>query len=196
MSRTVLVACLLPLTSLAACGDDASTAADTSAAEARPSADVPAGVAEQYAVLAEEVAERGGTVESGDWTVSYIVEAAEPWHELHGGEDHFREPTRGETHHIEIIPTETATGRIVPDVPITLQVVDGDGAVVDEERLNFLYSTFFHYANNFEVPEEGTYTLRASLGSPSFRRHGEEGERPALAEGAEVEFEDVELTVE
>ena len=190
MPRTLLVAGLLPLTALAACGEDTSTA------EASSPPEVPAGVEEQYAVLADEVAERGGAVESGDWTVSYIVEAAEPWHELHGGEDHFREPARGETHHIEIIPTETATGRIVPDVPITLQVVDAGGSVVDEERLNFLYSTFFHYANNFEVPEEGTYTLRASLGSPGFYRHGDEGERPALAEGTEVEFEDVELTVE
>jgi hypothetical protein len=32
--------------------------------------------------------------------------------------------------------------------------------------------------------------------APGFARHGEEGEQPALAEGAEVEFEDVELARE
>jgi hypothetical protein len=173
---------LLPLTALAACSDDASSAES-----------VPQGVAEQHSVLAAEVAERGGETRSGDWTVSYIVEEAEPWYEAHDGREHFREPSAAETHHIEIIPTETETGRIVPDVPITLQVVDAEGKVVDEKQLHFLYSTFFHYANNFEVPEAGKYTLRATLGAPSFFRHGEEGEKPALDEGAEVEFEDVEL---
>ena len=186
MPRTLLTAAaLLPLTVLAACGEEASSTES-----------VPAGVAEQYSVLAEEVAERGGSTESGDWTVSYIVEAAEPWHATHSGESHFREPAAGETHHIEIIPTESETGRIIPDVPVTLQVVDADGAVVDEKPLHFLHSTFFHYANNFEVPEEGAYTLRATLGAPTFYRHGEAGEEPALARGTEVEFEDVELTLE
>lgn len=178
---------LAPLTFLTACGGDAPA-----------SESVPAGVTEQYSTLDAEVSERGGRTESGDWTVSYIVEAAEPWFEPDGGDGHqeFREPTGGETHHIEIIPTETETGRIVPDVPITLQVVDSDGSVVDEKELHFLYSTFFHYANNFEVPQDGVYTLRATLGSPTFLRHGEEGERPALDGGTTVDFDDVELTQE
>ena len=187
MSRILLAAGLLPLTALVACSVEASSASSASD-------DVPTGVAEQYTVLAEEVEENGGQAESGEWTVSYIVEAAEPWFESHEGDQHFREPAEGETHHIEIIPQETGTGRIVPDVPITLQVVDADGQVVDEKELNFLHSTFFHYANNFEVPEDGTYTLRATLGAPSFARHGEQGDEPALSEGTEVEFEDVELT--
>jgi hypothetical protein len=185
MARVLPVVALLPITALAlaGCGSDATS-----------SESLPAGVTEQYSVLDAEVAERGGSVESGEWTVSYIVEQAEPWYAAHDGEQHFREPAPGETHHIEIIPTETATGRIVPDVPVTLQVVDADGKVVDEKPLHFLHSTFFHYANNFEVPEEGSYTLRATLGAPTFARHGEEGEQPPLAEGAEVEFADVELT--
>jgi hypothetical protein len=188
MSRTALAAGLLPLTALVACSAEATPSEEPEASA------VPAGVAEQYTTLAEEVEERGGQVESGDWTISYIVEAAEPWHEGHGDDAHFREPAPGETHQLEIIPTETSTGRIVPDVPITLEVVDADGKVVDEKELTFLHSTFFHYADNFEVPEGGTYTLRATLGAPDFAHHGEEGERPSLSEGTVVEFEDVELT--
>lgn len=151
----------------------------------------------QYEVLAAEVAERGGKTTSGPWTVSYIVEAAEPWFERRGDQnDAFRKPSSDETHHIEIIPTESATGRIVPDVPITLEVVAADGEVVQKQTLNFYYSTFFHYANNFSIPEAGTYTLRATLGAPEFRRHGEEADGPALADGAVVEFDDVELSQE
>ena len=192
MRRIALAALTLPLAlaGLAGCG----AAADTGDNAEEPT--VPAGVQEQYEVLAEELAEKGKTVESGEWTVNLITEAAEPWFEVHGDEAHFRAPKAGETHHIEIIPTETATGRIIPDVPITLEVVDADGKVVQRMKLNFYYSTFFHYANNFTVPEAGTYTLRANLGVPAFNRHGEEAETPALTEGATVEFTGVELTTE
>ncbi|HEX5770034.1 MAG TPA: iron transporter [Nocardioidaceae bacterium] len=186
MRLPVTLLAAVPLVALSACA-----ATDGSAAPA----DVPDGVAEQYATLAAEIEERGGEVESGPWTIGYIVERAEPWFE--GPEKtSFREPDAEATHHIEVIPTETATGRIVPDVPITVEIVDADGNVVDSARLNFLHSTFFHYANNFRVPEEGRYSLRVTLEPPTFFRHGEAGEEPPLAEPATVTFEDVELGTE
>ena len=136
MRRPALALAATPLLALAACGG-----AEAGAEEhASP---VPDGVVEQYGTLDDEVTERGGRTTAGDWTVSYIVEAAEPWFEGHGQHERFREPASGETHHIEIIPTETSTGRIVPDVPVNVQVVDEKGAVVDEQRLNFYYSAFF-----------------------------------------------------
>lgn len=174
----------LALAALTGCGAQAAAKDDGFA--------VPAGVQKQYEVLANELAEKGKTVESGEWTVNLITEAAEPWFDSRGA--HFRAPKAGETHHIEIIPTETSTGRIVPNVPITLEVVDAHDKVVQGQKLNFYYSTFYHYANNFSVPEAGTYTLRATLGVPAFNRHGEESETPALAKGTTVEFTDVELT--
>jgi hypothetical protein len=191
MRRAALAAASLPfaLAALTACGE--------SQASDQESFEVPDGVVKQYETLAEEVGERGGSTTSGEWTVSYIVEAAEPWFEEHAGHHQtFREPKTGETHHIEIIPTQTSTGRIVPDVPITLAIVDADGTVVEKQKLNFYYSTFFHYANNFDVPEAGNYTLRVTLGVPTFKRHGEMADGPALAEGASVEFTDVALSKE
>lgn len=192
MYRVTRTALLAPLTlaALAGCGAEASTGHPEEST-------VPAGVRDQYAVLADELAEKGLTVESGEWTVNLITEAAEPWFETHG--EHgatFRAPRAGETHHLEIIPVETATGRIVPDVPIVVEIVDSEGDVVERTRLSFYYSTFFHYADNVSVPEPGTYTVRATLGAPSFRRHGEESQTPPLAEGATVEFADVSLTGE
>lgn len=175
----------LALLALAACSGAEGTDADV----------VSAGVVEQYEVLADEVAEKGTTVESGAWTVNLITETAEPWHEVHGGgHTEFRDVRAGETNHIEIIPVDTASGRIVPDVPIVLEVIDADGQVVAKDRLNFYGSTFFHYANNFSIPESGTYTLRATLGAPTFLRHGEENQMPALSTGATATFDDVELT--
>lgn len=158
--------------------------------------EVPKGVASQYSVLEEEIGEAGGETTSGPWRIAYIVEKAEPWFEGYNGEQKFHQPAEGETHHIEIIPIEAETGRIVPNVPITLEVVDAKGKVVDKQELNFLYSEFFHYANNFSVENAGKYTLRATLEAPTFLRHGEEGEEPPLAEDAKVEFDGVELTPE
>lgn len=159
-------------------------------------AEVPEGVAAQYAQLAEEIAAEGGETTSGPWRIGYIVEPAEPWYVPTGGTYEFREPATGETHHIEIIPFEAATGRVVPEVPIRLEVVAGDGQVVDAKDLSFYYAEFFHYANNFSVPEAGSYALRVSLQAPPFLRHGEAGEDPALAEGAQVEFAGVQLEPE
>jgi len=154
---------------------------------------VPAGVARQYATLEEEIRTEGGETRSGSWRVAYVVEPAEPWFERRGSDYAFRRPARGETHHIEIIPFEAATGRVVPDVPIRLEVLGAGGKVVDAKRLNFYYAEFFHYANNFAVPEAGSYTLRATLSPPTFPRHGEEDEKAALTDGATVTFQNVRL---
>ena len=181
----------LAATSLTACtasqGDDRAS-------------EVPAGVASMYATVEDEIDEAGGETESGDWRIGYVVEAAEPWFEHPGGHpgghQEYREPAAGETHHIENIPIEKSPGRIMPTVPIHVEVLDGEGDVVDEKDLNFYYAEFFHYANNFSVPEPGTYSIRATLGAPEFFRHGDEAEGPALPEGAKVTFEGVELEAE
>lgn len=182
--NTALALAALPLAAaLTACG----------AQEEKDAFEVPAGVVEQYEVLAGEIAEKGKTVESGAWTVNLITEAAEPWHEVHGmGHTAFRDVKAGETNHIEIIPVDTASGRIVPNVPITLEVIDEAGKVIAKEQLTFYGSTFFHYANNFSIKEHGTYTIKA----PTFPWHGAEDEAPALADGAVVEFDGVELGAE
>ena len=161
------------------------------AAAAAPA--LPQGVVSQYTLLEQEIKDAGGQTTVGPWRIAYIVEAAEPWYHAEGGQQHFREAAAGETHHIEIIPIEAATGRIVADVPIHLEVVDAAGTVVEGKALNFYYGKFFHYANNFSIPKAGTYTLRAKLGPPTFLRHGEANEEPALAHGAEATFTGVEL---
>jgi hypothetical protein len=161
---------------------------------AAPAGAVPAGVAAQYATVAEEIESEGGRTTAGDWDVAFIVEPAEPWFEMTGeGAPRRREPAPGETHHIEIVPFEAATGRIAPNVPIRLEVVDGAGEVVDADDLAFFSAEFFHYANNFSVPDEGDYTLRASLQPPPYARHGDTVEDLTLLEPLAVEFEGVHL---
>jgi len=192
----VLAVLFLALT--AGCGADGSEAEGATTASATQSAAaasgvVPEGVAAQYATVNEEIEAEGGRMRSGDWEIAYIVEPAEPWFETTTGEPVKREPAAGETHHIEIVPFEAATGRIVPEVPIRLEVLDSSGAEVDAKDLKFFSAEFFHYANNFSVPEAGEYTLRASLQPPQYNRHGETVDELTLLEPVTATFEGVRL---
>jgi hypothetical protein len=171
---------------LAACGEEEQGGQARTSTQAAP-ARVPAGVAAQYRTIEEEVGAEGGESTRGPWRIAYIVEPAEPWF----AGRRFREAAADETHHIEILPIESKTGRVVPNVPVSLEVLDPSGEVVDRKKLDFFYAEFFHYAQNFSIPRNGRYTLRATLEPPTFLRHGEENETPALSEGATVEFDDV-----
>lgn len=204
MPRPALSSLLLaaPLAlALTACGT--TDAGKTGQPRAKETA--PAGVAHQHTVLEAEIAANGGETKVGEYRVGYIVEAAEPWFQAeqggqgsqggHSGHGKLvnREPAKDETHHIEIIPMEAATGRIVPNVPIRLEVVDARGQVVQAQDLNFYHAEFFHYANNFSIPTAGKHTLRATLQPPTFLRHGASDETPALNEPVTATFANVEL---
>ncbi|WP_435228583.1 iron transporter [Streptomyces sp. Tue6028] len=184
---------------LTACGGTDVDKTDKEPAKSQVKETAPAGVAHQHTVLEAEIAARGGETKAGEYRIGYIVEAAEPWFQSeHGAHGKLvnREPAKNETHHIEIIPMEAETGRIVPNVPIKLEVVDAKGKVVQAQELNFYHAEFFHYANNFSIPTAGKYTLRATLQPPTFLRHGASGEKPALSETVTATFAGVELKPE
>jgi hypothetical protein len=124
-------AAIAALGTVTACG----TGADPEPAAAADSAGAhdgtPEGVAKEYATMAEEIEAEGGETTQGQWRIGYIVEPAEPWFETSGGQQVKRDPAPGETHHIEILPFEASTGRLVPNTPVRLEVLDAAGAVVD-----------------------------------------------------------------
>ncbi|GGJ85257.1 hypothetical protein GCM10010123_13690 [Pilimelia anulata] len=183
---TALTAALLTLGAAGCCTRNR-------AAAAAPGPGVPAGVAAEHAALAGEVAAAGGETTVGDWRVAYVVEKPRGWFTVAGGTHTLRKPAAGETHHLTVVPIEAATGRIVPDVPVTLQVLDAAGRPVDQRRLWFLRDSYYHYAHNFAVPRAGVYTLRATLGTPAFARYGADGDTPALSRGTVALFPGVRL---
>jgi hypothetical protein len=153
-------------------------------------------VVASYSVAQEEV-EAGGEKVVGDYRVGYIVEDAEGWWEGEAQDLEWREPAASETNHIEILPYDKESGLLIPYMDIDLTVLDNSGNEVARQNLNFYWSEFLHYANNFSVPEGGTYTLRAELGPPYFPRHGsEDGEGKVFDEPVTVEFENVEINTE
>jgi hypothetical protein len=155
------------------------------------------GVVDSYAVAHEEIEEEGGEKEAGPYRVGYIVEPAEGWWEGDPESPEWRDPSPDETHHLEILPFDPESGLLIPEMEGRLTVVDESGEEVDSQPLRFYHAEFYHYANNFSVPEDGTYTLRAELTPPDFNRHGSEsGEGKVFTEAVTVEFENVEITSE
>lgn len=155
------------------------------------------GVVDSYSVAHEEIEEEGGEKEAGPYKVGYIVEPAEGWWEGNPENLQWREPQGGETNHIEILPYDRESGLLVPEANITLTVVDESGQEVQSKELQFYRAEFYHYANNFSLPESGEYTLRARIEPPTFLRHGsEDGEGKVYTEPVTVEFEGVEIDTE
>ena len=155
------------------------------------------GVTASYGTAQEEIDAEGGEQEIGDYRVGYIVEPAEPWWEGDPGNLTFREPAPGETNHIEILPFEAETGLLIPYMEGTLTVLNEVGEEVDSQPLQFYRGEFYHYANNFSLPESDTYKLRAEMQPPTFLRHEtEDREGRVLSEPLVVEFENVEISTE
>lgn len=152
------------------------------------------GVMDSYLLAQEEISTEGGEMEAGEYRVGYIVEPAEGWWEGDPQDPEWREPAAGETNHIEILPFDRETGLLVPYMDIELTVTDGSGTEVESKPLSFYYADFYHYANNFNIPEKGSYTLMAELSPPEFRRHGDaDGEGKVFTEPVQVEFDGVEI---
>jgi Fe2+ transport protein len=155
------------------------------------------GVLDSYGTAQAEIDGEGGEQEVGDYRVGYIVEPAEPWWEGDPGNLTLRKPAAGETNHIEILPFEARTGLLIPYMEGTLTVLDESGEEVDRKPLQFYRGEFYHYANNFSLPQSGPYTLRAEMQPPTFLRHETEvREGRVLTQPISVEFENVEIDTE
>jgi hypothetical protein len=155
------------------------------------------GIVDSYAVAHEEIEAEGGEKEVGEYRIGYIVEPAEGWWEGDPEDPEWRDPSPDETHHLEILPFDPETGLFIPEMEGRLTVIDESGEEVDGQPLRLYYAEFYHYANNFSIPESGEYTLRAELEPPDFNRHGsEDGEGRVFTEPVTVEFENVEISNE
>ncbi len=178
-------------------GGSASVGSGSGSGSAKASSEEFQGVIDSYGTAQAEIDGEGGEQEVGDYRVGYIVEPAEPWWEGDPGNLTLREPASGETNHIEILPFEARTGLLIPYMEGTLTVLDEAGEEVESKPLVFYRGEFYHYANNFSLPQSGTYTLRAEMEPPTFLRHETEvREGRVLTEPFVVEFENVDISTE
>jgi len=142
--------------------------------------------------MTTDVAHDGAEATSGHYRIGYAVEEAEGMYEWSDGELVWREPGE-ENMHLEIAVRDAADGRFVPGVRVTATLVDPDGNEVGTHEHPLLWHPMiYHYGRNWQVPADGSYTLRVHVDPPQFMRHDEvNGCRFDAA--ADVEFAGVQV---
>lgn len=138
------------------------------------------------------VATSGAKKRAGDYTIGVAVEEAEPlWHLL-GGKLELKEPFKDANAHLEVVVTDGADGRFIPELHIMVTLLK-DGSEIGTYHLPFLWHpTMYHYGRSVHVPNEGDYTMRVCFEPPTFGRHDKtNGQR--YGQPISVEFDGIRI---
>ena len=142
--------------------------------------------------MANEVAHDGGMQTVDQYLVAYAIEEAEGMFMWEDGELHWHDP-EDENLHVEIAVCDASDGRFIPGLKVTATLVDPDGNEVGTHVHELLWHPMlYHYGRNWQVPADGTYTLKVRVEPPTFMRHDEiNGCR--FTEAAETVFKGVQV---
>jgi hypothetical protein len=142
--------------------------------------------------MAGDVAKGGGERPAGEYLVGYAVEDAEGMYHWTGDGLEWRNP-EGENVHLEIAVRDAADGRFVPGVAVQATFVTPGGEELGPYAQELVWHPMlYHYARNWQLPEDGLYGLRVHVDPPTFMRHDEVNGR-RFTEPVDVEFSDVRI---
>jgi hypothetical protein len=150
-----------------------------------------------YAQALEEMTKKkahaGGKTQQGPYIIGWATEKAEGTYRMKDGELEWTPPEEGRNAHIEITVQDAADERFLPYMQVQATLVDPDGNEVGSHQQEFFWHPWlWHYARNWELPGDGTYTLTVRIEAPDFPRHDKKnGKR--YAEPVEVTFNDVDI---
>ncbi|WP_036962292.1 iron transporter [Promicromonospora kroppenstedtii] len=137
--------------------------------------------------MAQDVAKTAGTKQVGDYLVGYAIEDAEGMYHLQEGELVWHNPGDANTH-VEVIVCDAADGRFVPGLNVSATLVTPGGEELGPFPQELVWHPMlYHYARNWELPEDGDYTLKVHVDPPLFMRHDEINGR-RFASPVDVEF--------
>lgn len=138
-----------------------------------------------------DVAQGGSEQRAGDYLIGFAIEEAEGMYAMKGGELEWQEPDGNL--HVEIVVRDAADGRFVPSLDVAVTMLDSDGKELGTNTQDMVWHPMmYHYAHNWDLPGDGTYTLRVDVGPAQFRRHDEiNGKR--FAEAVSVTFDKVKV---
>lgn len=115
----------------------------------------------------------GGVRTVGDYLVGYAIEEAEGLYSLDEGRLTWREP-EDENVHVEIVVCDAADGRFIPGLDVSATLTAADGTEIGTHRHGLVWHPMlYHYARNWTLPSEGSYTLQVAFEPPTFHRHDE-----------------------
>lgn len=142
--------------------------------------------------MSKKEADSGGEKKAGNYVVAYAVENAEGMYKLKDGELKWQKPGKKNSH-IEISVRDGADDRFIPQLDVTVTVLDESGKEIGSHKQEFLWHPWlFHYGRNWELPGDGKYTLKVDIKAPKFMRHDKKnGLR--FAEDVQVVFENVKI---
>lgn len=137
--------------------------------------------------MAQDVADAGGTQQAGDYLVGYAIEKAEGMYHPEDGELVWHNPGAANAH-VEVVVCDAADGRFVPGLDVSATLVTPGGQELGPFPQELVWHPMlYHYARNWELPEDGEYTLRVHVDPPTFMRHDEINGRRFVAP-VDVEF--------
>ena len=142
--------------------------------------------------MAHEVADTGGTQQVGEYLIGYAIEEAEGLYQMDDGELVWHNP--GDTNaHVEVVVCDAADGRFIPGLTVTATLVTPGGQELGPFAQELVWHPMlYHYARNWELPDDGEYTLRVHVDPPTFMRHDEINGRRFTAP-ADAEFTGVSI---
>ncbi|MFD2025211.1 iron transporter [Promicromonospora aerolata] len=140
--------------------------------------------------MVQDVADAGGTQRVGDYLIGYAIEKAEGMYHLEDGELVWHNPGDANAH-VEVVVCDGADGRFVPGLNVTATLVTPDGRELGPFPQELVWHPMlYHYARNWDLPEDGEYTLRVHVDPPTFMRHDEINGR-RFADPVDTEFSGV-----
>jgi hypothetical protein len=143
-------------------------------------------------LMVNKIAQTGGEVHTGDYLIGFAVEEAEGLYTLDDDGLQWHAP-QDENAHIEVAVRDAADGRFIPGLDIRVTVIDADGKDLGTYPHQLVWHPMiYHYARNWALPGDGTYTIRVEFPPPTFMRHDRTNGRRFLEPGS-AEFTGVQI---
>lgn len=144
--------------------------------------------------MIQNIADDGREQRVGEYLVAYAVEKAEGMYRPRG-DDLEWVPPGDDNVHIEVCVRDAADGRLIPELDVTVAVLDAQsGEEIGRHRHPLLWHPYlYHYGRNWRLPGSGDYSLEISFDAPKFMRHDKENGR-RFSSGARVRFDDVSVS--
>lgn len=137
---------------------------------------------------------RGQQQTQGDYIIAWASEKAEGMYIPRNGQLEWQEPTEENTH-IEVAVCSSADGRFIPGLTVSATIIDREGNVIGTYQQPFLWHPWlYHYGRNWQVPDEGPYTLWIRVETPDFPRHDKTNGR-RFTQPVEVKFPNIKLAI-
>ncbi|WP_276259481.1 DUF7350 domain-containing protein [Haloglomus litoreum] len=114
-----------------------------------------------------------GTESEGDYTVGLMYAAPHVFWNVVGSEKQKTPKEDSDSIHLMAVVWDTETNTVLPEVGVSVEIVQGDELVSQEVIYPMLSQRMgFHWGGNFGLAGDGEYTAKVGIGGMSTRRTG------------------------